>query len=167
MLILCPAFLGLSVQTASLLGGEGQAAGQVQSLRCVASDLQRAPSSFANLVLGDTRTSRLLDRPALRAAAARMEAVTGIPPAAVEELWRGENVGPSPLVSRRDRDARKEVLREAIMAWAGVERGSDLFIAGRFNIASVHEDLLGCIMDRAHELGRSDTESPRRAISSF
>ena len=94
MLILCPAFLGLSVQTdlASLLGGEGQAAGQVQSLRCVASDLQRAPPSFANLVLGDTRTSRLLDRPALRAAAARMEAVTGIPPAAVEELWRGENV---------------------------------------------------------------------------
>ena len=41
------------------------------------------------------------------------------------------------------------------MAWAGVERGSDLFIAGRFNIASVHEDLLGCIMDRAQELGRS------------
>ena len=42
MLILCPALLGISVQTASLLGGEGQAAGQVQSLRCVASDLQRA-----------------------------------------------------------------------------------------------------------------------------
>ena len=93
MVILCPAFLGLSVQTASLLGGEGQAAGQVQSLRFVASDLQRAPPSFANLVLGETRTSRLLDWPALRVAAARMEAVTGIPPAAVEELWRGENVG--------------------------------------------------------------------------
>ena len=79
MLILCPAFLGLSVQTASLLGGEGQAAGQVQSLRCVASDLQRAPPSFANLVLGKTRTSGLLDCPnedkqaALRAAAARMD----------------------------------------------------------------------------------------------
>ena len=76
-----------------------------------------------------------------------MEAVTGIPPAAVEELWRGENVG------RGDSNDRKKVLREAIMAWAGVERGSDLFIAGRFNIASVHEDLLGCVMVRAHSLG--------------
>ena len=142
----------------------------MQSLRCVASDLQRAPPSFANLVLGETRTSRLLDWPALRVAAARMEAVTGIPPAAVEELWRGENVLGRDPHPGRDRDSladRKKVLREAIMAWAGVERGSDLFIAGRFNIASVHEDLLGCIMDRAHELGRSDTESPRRAISSF
>ena len=69
-----------------------------------------------------------------------MEAVTGIPPVALEELWRAE-------FTRDERDGRtlnelRTHVGDAILAWADIERGSDLFVAGKFNIARVHEDLV-------------------------
>ena len=99
--------------------------------RCAASDLQRAlppsprmpsPSSTIN------GTVILLDTPELIAAAARMAAVTGIPPVALEEIWETSTCV-------RDIRLRKDVC-DAIMAWAKIERGSDLFVAGKFNKSS-------------------------------
>ena len=121
-----------------LLGSAVLALSSARTPRCAASDLQRAPTSFAAHVLTvlDEKQNVLLDTPELISAAARMEAVTGIPPVALEELWRAET---STCVS--DIRLRKDVC-DAIMAWAEIERGSDLFVAGKFNIARVHEDLV-------------------------
>ena len=108
--------------------------------RCTARDLQLAPTSFTAHVLTvlDEKPDVLLDTPELTAAAARMEAVTGIPPVALEELWRAETsrVGPSNTVPR----AKTSAMR----SWLGrtYERGSDLFVAGKFNILRAHDDLL-------------------------
>ena len=64
--------------------------------------------------------------------------MTGIPPVALEELWRAETsrVGPSNTVPR----AKTSAMR----SWLGrtYERGSDLFVAGKFNILRAHDDLL-------------------------
>ena len=124
-----------------LLGSVVLALSSAGTPRCAASDLQRAPTSFTAHVLTvlDEKRNVLLDTPELISAAARMEAVTGIPPVALEELWRAET---STCDSAgRDIRLRKDVC-DAIMAWAEIERGSDLFVAGKFNIGKAHEDLL-------------------------
>ena len=63
-----------------LLGSAVLALSSARTPRCAASDLQRAPTSFAAHVLTvlDEKQNVLLDTPELISAAARMEAVTGI-----------------------------------------------------------------------------------------
>ena len=123
-----------------LLGSAVLALSSARTPRCAASDLQRAPTSFAAHVLTvlDEKQNVLLDTPELISAAARMEAVTGIPPVALEELWRAET---KRVVNSELSELRKNVC-DAILAWAEIERGSDLFVAGKFDIARAHEDLL-------------------------
>ena len=128
-----------------LLGSVVLALSSARTPRCAASDLQRAPTSFTAHVLTvlDENRNVLLDTPELIAAAARMEAVTGIPPVALEELWRADITGDvSVMLGARTLSELRTDVGDAILAWADIERGSDLFVAGKFNIARVHEDLV-------------------------
>ena len=126
-----------------------------------AQGLHRAPPTLAKHVLRQQPAAILLDTPALLAAAESMEAITGIPPAAVEELWRqggADDMRWDGLPIARHRAC------EAVLAWASIERGSDLFVAGKFNIPHVHEELLGHICAHERPLGTRARAADPRAI---